>query len=101
MEKNNANPYKYNVGGVKPGDIVYGICATEWDEIICFDAMIIEDIAYYEVKVSGDWLKIDEDIFFDEKQAEERAIELAKEYGWPIVKGGLFEQEAENADGTT
>ena len=96
MEKNTENPCKYNVGEVKPGDIVYGICATEWDEIVCFDAMIIEDIAYYEVKVSGDWLEIDDDIFFDEKLAEERAIELAKEYGWKIVKGGLFTQEESN-----
>ena len=95
-QKIDVKPHKYNVGEVKPGDIVYGICATEWDEIVCFDAMIIEDIAYYEVKASGDWLEIDDDIFFDEKHAEERAIELAKEYGWKIVKGGLFTQEESN-----
>jgi len=95
-KKNDVKPHKYNVGEVKPGDIVYGICATEWDKIICYDAMIIEDIGYKEVKVSEDWLEIDDDIFFDEKVAEDRAVELAKEYGWPIVKGGLFRQEENN-----
>lgn len=95
-QKIDVKPHKYNVGEVKPGDIVYGVCATDWDEIVCFDAMIIEDIGYKNVKVVGDWLEIDDDIFFDEKLAEERAIELAKEYGWKIVKGGLFTQEESN-----
>ena len=53
-QKIDVKPHKYNVGEVKSGDIVYGICATEWDEIVCFDAMIIEDIGYSNVKVAGD-----------------------------------------------
>lgn len=79
-----------------PGDIAYGVDAEAWDEIVALDAYRIEDIGHHEVKISGDWFPIDDGIFFDEESAEQKAIELAKERGFKIVKGGLF-KEADNA----
>ncbi len=81
---------------IKPGDIVYTVFKPDWDDVICFDAAVVEDIGTKEVKICGDWVGIDDEIFFDKNEAEEKALELSKKYNLPISKQGLFELEDKN-----
>ena len=89
---------------IKPGDVIYQVAKCDEEDLVWFDAAVVEDIGTKEIKIFNDWIEIDAEnfkIFTNEKEAEEYAVSLAQDLGYRIIKGGLFEQEAENADGTT
>lgn len=96
---------KFSEGGIdamavkqiKPGDIAYMV--ADVDEMICLDALPIDDVSTKEVKIEGIWFEIEiTRVFFTKEEAEKCAIEMAQEYGYPIVKNDLFTKENENGD---
>lgn len=95
---------KMAIKRIKPGDIIYQVAVCEEEDLVWFDAVVVEDAGTKHLKIFDDWIEIEAEafkIFTDEKEAEEHAIALATGCGYRIVKGGLFKQEAENADGNT
>lgn len=81
---------------IKPGDIIYQIGLCEEEDIVWFDAAVVEDVGTKEIKIFNDWIEIETEIskiLIDEKQAEKYAIKLAKERGYRIIKGGLFSED--------
>lgn len=88
---------KMQVPKIKPGDIIYMVAVCEEEDIVWFDAEKVDDVATKEIKVCNEWFEFKNyGIFDSEKEAEEYALELAKEHGYKIVKGGLFTQEVDN-----
>lgn len=95
---------KMAIKRIKPGDIIYQVAVCEEEDLVWFDAVVVEDAGTKHLKIFDDWIEIEAEafkIFTDEKEAEEHAIALATGCGYRIVKGGLFKQEVENADGNT
>lgn len=96
---------KFSEGGLdaaaikkpKPGDIVYEVILCPDEEIVYFGAMVIEDISTKEVKIAGDWFESnDDELIFDRAEAEKRAKEYSDKYNFPIVREGVFKEEADN-----
>lgn len=95
---------KMSIKRIKPGDIIYQVAVCEEEDLVWFDSMVVKDAGTKEIKILDEWITIVAEgskIFTDEKEAEGYAIALATGCGYRIVKGGLFKQEAENADGNT
>ena len=84
---------------IKPGDVIYQVAMHKEEDIIWFDAAVVEDIGTKHIKILEDWIEMESEdykIFTNEEHAEDYAISLAQDHGYRIIKGGLFEQEESN-----
>ena len=90
---------KMQVPKIKPGDIVYQVAMCEEEELVWFDAAEVQDAATKHIRIFDDWIELEAEdykIFVNEEHAEDYAISLAQDYGYRIIKGGLFEKEEDN-----
>lgn len=83
-----------------PGEKAYAVHNWEEEGIIILDTVTLEDVGTKEIKIDDEWRPISvSELFKEQGEAEERAVELAVKYGCQIVKDGYLKQEAINADG--